>query len=195
MDRVTREIVIEAPPPTVWRHLTDPTERRVWLGGELDVELAPGCEGTFTAPTGTRPVRVDEVDDGRAVTFTWGEDTAASRVTIEVEADGEVSRVRVTETPEADTDAATTEADGGRTESDGATTDDTGDDEHVGDGADTANTHGAASDDPHEGDGAADGPVASIPMLRWGTPARWHGDPLAPPAEDADVPVPWAQAA
>lgn len=97
MATMTREIVIDAPPSTVWQHVTDADQREHWLGGRLDIELVPGSVGSFRDARRQRPVRVDEFQDGRSVTYTWGKGDATSQVRIEVTPEGGGSRVRVTE--------------------------------------------------------------------------------------------------
>ena len=97
MATMTRDIVIDAPPSTVWRHVTDPRQREQWLGGQLDIDLVPGSVGSFRDARRRRPVRVDELQDGRSITYTWGRGDATSQVRIEVVPEGDGSRVRVTE--------------------------------------------------------------------------------------------------
>lgn len=101
MPRVTRDIIIDAPVETVWEHVADRDRRAGWLGGDLDVALEPGRRGMYVTPDGHHPVRVDEVEPGRTLRFTWG-DGPGSSVTIELSPDGDASRVRVTETVDAD---------------------------------------------------------------------------------------------
>jgi uncharacterized protein YndB with AHSA1/START domain len=107
MQQVTREVVIEAPPATVWWHIIDPATRRSWFGGDLELgDLTPGSEGSYLAPGARRAVRVEDVEDGRSLTYTWQDGDHASQVHIELEPAAGGSLVRVTEStdlPQADT--------------------------------------------------------------------------------------------
>jgi uncharacterized protein YndB with AHSA1/START domain len=86
---VTRTVELDAATDAVWDAIADPDQRAAWLD---DDDAAP------------RTVRVDEVDDGRRLVWTWwrpdGEDPGAATVEIAVSplVDGG-TRVVVTETP------------------------------------------------------------------------------------------------
>lgn len=95
--RVDRHRHIAAPPGRVWRVLERPDLRRRMLGGDLDVELAPGATGTFDDGTTRRPVRVDEVEAPRRLAFEWGDGDDASRVDIWLVPAGDGTEVHVTE--------------------------------------------------------------------------------------------------
>lgn len=95
--RVDRHRHIEAPPGRVWRVLEHPDLRRRMLGGDLDVELAPGATGTFDDGTTRRPVRIDQVEAPRRLAFEWGDGDEASRVDIRLVPDGDGTEVHVTE--------------------------------------------------------------------------------------------------
>lgn len=95
--RVDRQRHIEAPPRRVWRVLEHPDLRRRMLGGDFDVELAPGATGTFDDGATRRTVRVDEVDAPRRLAFEWGEGDDASQVDIRLVPAGDGTEVHVTE--------------------------------------------------------------------------------------------------
>lgn len=77
---VTREVMVEAPADEVWDALTDPDQLEEW----------------FTEDGETRELRIEEVETGRRVAYTWEEGSVAIELE---EADG-VTRVRVTESGE-----------------------------------------------------------------------------------------------
>jgi uncharacterized protein YndB with AHSA1/START domain len=77
---VTREVVVEAPAEEVWEALTDPDQLEEWFGEDGE----------------TRELRIEEVETGRRVAYTWDE----GRVAIELEEAGGATRVRVTESGE-----------------------------------------------------------------------------------------------
>src|SRR3954465_7236534 len=82
MPTVRREVVLPVEPERAWELITDPGELEGWLAD--DVELAP-ADGGERAPGGGGGVRgawedgerregvVEEVDEGRRIVFTWGE--------------------------------------------------------------------------------------------------------------------------
>jgi uncharacterized protein YndB with AHSA1/START domain len=87
--QVTRSVDVDAGADAVWEAIADPERRAAWL----DDDDAAG-----------RAVRVDEVDDGRRLVWTWwrpdGDEPDASTVEIAVRPllDGG-TRVVITETP------------------------------------------------------------------------------------------------
>lgn len=95
--RVDRHRRIDAPPGRVWRVLEHRDLRRRMLGGDLDVELAPGATGTFDDGATQWPVRVEEVDAPRRLAFEWGEGDDASQVDIRLVPAGDGTEVHVTE--------------------------------------------------------------------------------------------------
>lgn len=98
MASVTRDLTIAAPPSRVWEVVTDPAERRDWLGGDLDVDLEPGSEGSFTRPgEKERPVRITDVEPGRRLEWEWEDGDDASTVHIRLHPVGPGTRVIVTE--------------------------------------------------------------------------------------------------
>lgn len=99
---ITRTVRIDADVAAVWDAVGRADGLARWLGGEVDVDVAPGAAGSVVEHDGTRRrVVVTEVDEGRRVGFVWwGEDrpTDASTVVIAVDGDGDGARVTVTET-------------------------------------------------------------------------------------------------
>src|SRR3954447_4145685 len=84
MPTVRREVVLPVEPERAWELITDPDELEGWLAD--DVELAPAEGGQVgVAGEGGGRVRgageegerregvVEEVDEGRRIVFTWGE--------------------------------------------------------------------------------------------------------------------------
>jgi uncharacterized protein YndB with AHSA1/START domain len=90
---VTREITLNAPAEEVWRSLAHPT----WLaedGGDASIELRP--DGDLRV--GDRTGFVEEAEEPTRLVFWWsrpGED--ATRVEMELEADGDETHLRVFE--------------------------------------------------------------------------------------------------
>src|SRR4051795_5840295 len=74
MPSVRREVVLPVDPERAWELITDPNELEGWLAD--DVELAPeeGGEVRVAWEDGERREGVvEEVDEGRRIVFTWGE--------------------------------------------------------------------------------------------------------------------------
>jgi uncharacterized protein YndB with AHSA1/START domain len=106
---VTREVTIAASAASVWRALTDPVELAAWFGAEVELDVRRGGAVRFRWPDGTerRGVVVD-LTAPRRLAFRWRTlrtadgglaTTAAAVVTFELEPDGDVTRVAVTEQP------------------------------------------------------------------------------------------------
>ncbi|HEX8802973.1 MAG TPA: SRPBCC domain-containing protein [Acidimicrobiales bacterium] len=90
-ESVTRRVDLRADSEEVWAAIADPELRAAWLD---DADAA------------TRTVRIDAVDDGRRLVWTWWHDDdgggAADRARVEIAVrplDGGGTRVVVTETP------------------------------------------------------------------------------------------------
>jgi uncharacterized protein YndB with AHSA1/START domain len=70
---VTQEVVIGAPPDTVFPYFTDPERMVRWMGTEADIDARPGgayrilVAGRFAAAG-----EFVEIDPPRRVVFTWG---------------------------------------------------------------------------------------------------------------------------
>ncbi len=101
--QVRRSVEVELDPAEVWELLVDDDERSSWFGGPSTLEVAPGGEGSFTDPDGTRrQATVGEVDEGRRLSWTWwpeGDDGAPSRVQIDLAPVPGGTTVVVTEVP------------------------------------------------------------------------------------------------
>jgi uncharacterized protein YndB with AHSA1/START domain len=106
-DPIRREIVIAAPPETVWAALTDAGEIAAWFGAETDIDVRPGGPVRFRWADGTeRRGLVVEVDAPRRLVFRWRElrrspdglaVADATVVAFTLERDDDATRVTVTE--------------------------------------------------------------------------------------------------
>lgn len=98
---VTRSLELPASVDDAWRSLATVDGLRSWLADELDLAaVVPGASGTATEDGTARRLVVTEVDEGRSVRFTWWDEAApelTSTVELVVEAEGEGSRITVTE--------------------------------------------------------------------------------------------------
>jgi uncharacterized protein YndB with AHSA1/START domain len=87
---LTREITLPATVEEVWRSLSAPT----WLGEDASIDLRPDGE----VRAGERTGFVEEVDEPRRLVFWWSQpDEDATRVELDLEEDGEETRLRVVE--------------------------------------------------------------------------------------------------
>lgn len=99
---VQLEIMIDAPPETVFEFFVDPTLMRKWMGGH--VVLEPRSGGRFAVDIGTNHARGSfvEVERPERVVFTWGWDGSdqvppgSSTVTLILEPKDEGTLVRLT---------------------------------------------------------------------------------------------------
>jgi uncharacterized protein YndB with AHSA1/START domain len=85
-----KEITLPASPEEVWESLAEPT----WLGEDASIDLRP--DGDVSA--GDRTGFVEEAEEPSRLVFWWsapGED--ATRVELELEPEGDDTRVRVIE--------------------------------------------------------------------------------------------------
>lgn len=73
VEAVRREVVLDAAPAAVWAELTSADALAGWLADEVVLdEVRPGATGTVRDAGGAaRPVRVDEVVEGRRLGLTW----------------------------------------------------------------------------------------------------------------------------
>src|SRR5918997_3254981 len=87
---LSREITPAAPAEEVWRSLTEPA----WLGEEASIELRPDGE----VRAGDRTGFVEEVEEERRLVFWWAApDEDSTRVELELEEEGDLTRLRVVE--------------------------------------------------------------------------------------------------
>jgi uncharacterized protein YndB with AHSA1/START domain len=72
---VRREIELEAAPADVWDAITRPELLEQWFEAEVELDPRPGGAGRFVEAEGEhRLARVDDVDEGRRLAFTWWPD-------------------------------------------------------------------------------------------------------------------------
>jgi uncharacterized protein YndB with AHSA1/START domain len=87
---LSREITLPAPAEEVWRSLAEPA----WLGENATIELRPDGE----VRVGDRTGFVEEVEEPSRLVFWWSApDEDATRVELELEADGDETHLRVVE--------------------------------------------------------------------------------------------------
>jgi uncharacterized protein YndB with AHSA1/START domain len=104
-DSIDREIVIDAPPQTVWAVITQPEHIAGWFSDAADVDLRPGGKVTLTwEGHGTAHGRVEVVEPPRLFAFRWvrwgiGEfrEDNSTLVEFSLHAEGEGTRLRVVE--------------------------------------------------------------------------------------------------
>lgn len=101
--RVVRRV--QAPPPVVFGFLTSSSRWSQWQGVETTIDPRPGGRYTMKAPNGGIAAgEVVEVVDNERMAFTWGWEghpnvpPGSTRVTIELEPDGEGTIVTLTHT-------------------------------------------------------------------------------------------------
>lgn len=103
-----RELTIGASPETVWQFFVDPAKATRWMGMKATLEPTPGglyyCE---VVPGHTARGEFVELDPPRRLVFTWGWEPGAdgapplvppgsSTVEVELEPEGEGTRLRFT---------------------------------------------------------------------------------------------------
>ena len=100
---VRREVIFPEEAGEVWQALTDPERLADWFANEVELDVAPGGEGTFRWDDGSfRHARVERVDEERSFEFLWWDDeTAPTRVEIELEPCPDGTRVSVVESTSA----------------------------------------------------------------------------------------------
>jgi len=100
---VTREVVIDASPETVWEFLSDPEKIRRWKG--IDVSFEPRAGSGYrieVVPGHTVAGEVVELDPPRRLVYTWGwegdENVPPGSTTVEYELvpEGAGTRLRLT---------------------------------------------------------------------------------------------------
>jgi uncharacterized protein YndB with AHSA1/START domain len=72
--RVEREATFEASPEEVWEALTDERLLAEWLADEAELDPEPGGAVSFRVGDERRDGRVEQVEKGRRLAFTWSRD-------------------------------------------------------------------------------------------------------------------------
>lgn len=91
---------LDAPPSTVWDAIVDPDRLGQWLGGDVDVEISEGSEGTIDFGKDDEPavVLIETVDENERLVFRWATTVAApTEVTIGLEPTRHGTRITVVE--------------------------------------------------------------------------------------------------
>jgi uncharacterized protein YndB with AHSA1/START domain len=98
-DQVKRETILDVDADRAWEAISDPDWLERWLADDVDLELVEGSDATFTVDGDERPGRVERVEEGRGLSFTW-EREAGRPSLVELELTPCVSgiRIEVTET-------------------------------------------------------------------------------------------------
>lgn len=105
-DSIEREILIEAPIEVVWAVVTQPEHVARWFSDAAEFDLRPGADARFTWHDEGGPYggRVERVEPPHTFAYRWvqrvGEDLTEGNSTLVVfslEAEGEHTRLRVTE--------------------------------------------------------------------------------------------------
>jgi uncharacterized protein YndB with AHSA1/START domain len=95
LDRIEREIVIDAPVDVVWAVVTEPEQISRWLSDSVELDLRPGGEARFVwAGRGTVEARVERVEPPHVFAFRWVPALSAELT------DGNLLLVEFTLTPE-----------------------------------------------------------------------------------------------
>jgi uncharacterized protein YndB with AHSA1/START domain len=100
MTSVVRHLTLPTDLETAWELLTRPEDLEGWLGAEVVLDPTPGTAGLVIDHDGTRRhLVVDEVDEGRRLTWRWWttEGSEASRVEITVAPSNDGTHVTVVE--------------------------------------------------------------------------------------------------
>ena len=111
---VTREVVIDASPETVWEFLTDPEKIRRWKGLSVSFDARVGDDYRIDVlPDNVAAGEVVELDPPRRLAYTWGwegSDTVppgSTTVEYELVPEGAGTRLRLTHRDLPSEDAAT----------------------------------------------------------------------------------------
>jgi uncharacterized protein YndB with AHSA1/START domain len=104
-DKISKEVVIDAPPERVWAIVTEPRHVARWFSDEADIDLRPGGAMLLTwHGHGTYRGRVEAVEPPHRFAFSWlrrednqpGEGTS-TLVEITLAPEGPRTRLRVVE--------------------------------------------------------------------------------------------------
>ena len=72
--RVKRETVLDVDAERAWEAISDPAELERWLADEVELEPVEGSPARFVVDGEERPARIERVDEGRGLSFTWERD-------------------------------------------------------------------------------------------------------------------------
>jgi uncharacterized protein YndB with AHSA1/START domain len=105
-DTISREIVINAPPASVWPIITEPAHLAGWFSDEVEVDLRPGGSLLLTwHGHGTYHARIETVDPPNTFAFRWlrrehneALEGSSTLVVMTLIPDGDQTTLRVTET-------------------------------------------------------------------------------------------------
>ena len=98
-DQVKRETVLDVDADRAWEAISDPDWLERWLADEVELEPVEGSPATFTIDGDERPGRVERVDEGRGLSFTWErQEGRPSLVELELTECVSGIRIEVTET-------------------------------------------------------------------------------------------------
>lgn len=97
-ERIERSVSLQAARERVWETLTDPGLLRQWFAAEVEFHPTPGGHARFRPDHGPeRRGRVEDVQDGRRLAFTWWPDEREDEATrVEFTLDDEVGGTRLT---------------------------------------------------------------------------------------------------
>lgn len=100
--KITRSVEVDASPDDIWPALTDPALLGDWLDADVDFDIGADRRGRLIERDGAvRTVEVEEVTEGRRLTFRWSPEDGrgpASVVQFDLEEAAGSTRVIVTET-------------------------------------------------------------------------------------------------
>jgi uncharacterized protein YndB with AHSA1/START domain len=97
-DEASSELTVPASPDETWEALTDPGRLTEWLAEDAELDLRPGGDLTMRVDGEERTGFVEEIEAPHRLVFWWGPDgDDPTRVEIELEPDGDDTRVRVVE--------------------------------------------------------------------------------------------------
>jgi uncharacterized protein YndB with AHSA1/START domain len=98
IDETSSELTVPASAEETWDALTDPERLADWLAEDAELDLRPGGELAVRVDDERRSGFFEEIEPPRRLVFWWGpEEGEPTRVEIELEPDGEDTRVRVVE--------------------------------------------------------------------------------------------------
>lgn len=97
--RVERETVLEVDAETAWEAISDASTLALWLADDVDLVPIEGAPASFTVDGTERPGRVERVEEGRELSFTWErEEGRPSLVELQLTPCIRGVRIEVTET-------------------------------------------------------------------------------------------------